>query len=219
MCAATTAHELPDLSRLSFETLLAHLTSESCGLSQNELFRLFCQTLREFFGASGVCCCRRASRQGAWHIQEFVGRATWEAQGDIVSSSAAESLAQAERAQKTILCPSSSLEILGQQGDRGLSQVVVPFLSHDEFLGAALVVWKGAADIADELLERLTLLGISFGGLLEHARLFEQVHGSRERWVRVIDAIPDSIIVHNPEGNIVRINRPLAARLGVTRPD
>ncbi len=91
----------------------------------------------------------------------------------------------------------------------------MPFLSHDEFLGAALVAWKGAADITEELLERLTLLGISFGGLLEHARLFEQVHGSRERWVRVIDAIPDSIIVHNPEGNIVRINRPLAARLGV----
>ena len=33
--------------------------------------------------------------------------------------------------------------------------------------------------------------------------------------MRVIDTIPDSIIVHNPDGKIVRINRPLAARLGV----
>jgi PAS domain S-box-containing protein len=183
-------------------------------LSQNELFRLFCQTLREFFGATGVCCCR-TSRQGAWRVVESGGHSIWGAEGEILSSSAAESLAQAQRVRKTIPCLASSQEVAWQQGDGGPSQVTVPFLSHDEFLGAALVVWKSAADITDDLLERLTLLGISFGGLLEHARLFEQVHGSRERWVRVIDAIPDSIIVHNPEGNIVRINRPLAARLGV----
>ena len=214
MCATSTSHELPDLSRLSFETVLARLTSQSCGLSQNELFRLFCQTLREFFGASGVCCCR-LSRQGAWRILESGGQSSWGQDGEILSSSAAESLDQAERARRAIICRTSSQEVLGQQGDGGYSQVAVPFLSHDEFFSAALVVWKDAADITDELLERLTLLGISFGGLIEHARLFEKVHGSRERWVRVIDAIPDSIIVHNPEGNIVRINRPLAARLGV----
>jgi two-component system NtrC family sensor kinase len=99
--------------------------------------------------------------------------------------------------------------------DGGSSHVAVPFLSHGEFLGAAVAAWPSAADYSEKLLGRLTLLSISFGGLLEHARLFEQVHSSRERWVRVIDTIPDSIIVHNPEGNIVRINRPLAARLGV----
>jgi PAS domain S-box-containing protein len=214
VCATSAAHELPDLTRLSFETLLARLTSESCGLSQTELFRLFCQTLSEHFGASGVCCCR-APRQGVWRILESGGQSTWGAEGEILSSSVAESLAQAQRARKAIVCLTSSQESPWRQGCGELSQVAVPFLSHDEFLGAALVVFNGAADIADGLLERLTLLGISFGGLLEHARLFDQVHGSRERWVRVIDAIPDSIIVHNPEGNIVRINRPLAARLGV----
>jgi PAS domain S-box-containing protein len=214
VCAASTAHELPDLTHLSFETLLARLTSESCGLSQTELFRLFCRTLREHFGASGVCCCR-APRQGVWRILEAGGQSTWGVEGEILSSNLAESLAQAQRLRKAIVCLTSSQESLWQEGHGALSQVAVPFLSHDEFLGAALVVFKGAAEIADGLLERLTLLGISFGGLLEHARLFDQVHGSRERWVRVIDAIPDSIIVHNPEGNIVRINRPLAARLGV----
>jgi PAS domain S-box-containing protein len=214
VCATRTSHELPDLTRVSFETLLARLTSESCGLSQNELFRLFCQTMREFFGASGVCCCR-VSRQGVWRILESVGHANWGAEGESPSSGALESLAQAEHARKTIVCRTSSQGVLRQKGDDGLSQIAVPFLSHNEFLGAALVAWNGAAEITGELLERLMLLGISFGGLLEHARLFEQVQGSRERWVRVIDAIPDAIVVHNPEGNIVRINRPLAARLGV----
>ena len=214
MCATRTIHGSPDLSHSSFETLLARLTSESCGLSQNELFRLFCQTVREFFGASGVCCCR-AAIQGTWSILASAGHSTWGMQGEVLTSSVAESLAQAQRTRKTIVCRISSPDNLRLRDDGGSSQLTVPFLSHGEFLGAALAAWEGAAEISDEFVERLALLGISFGGLLEHARLFEQVHGSRERWVRVIDAIPDSIIVHNPEGNIVRINRPLAARLGV----
>jgi two-component system NtrC family sensor kinase len=59
------------------------------------------------------------------------------------------------------------------------------------------------------------MLGSFLGGLLGHARLFDQVYSSRQQWVRVIDAIPDAIVVHNPAGNIVRINRPLAERIGV----
>jgi len=212
--AMRTVHELPDVARLSFETILARLTSESCGLSQNELFRLFCRTAQEFFDFSAVCCCRD-SGQGAWRLLESAGHSTWGAQGEFVSSSAAESLAQAQRSRKTIVCQTSPQEVPRVQGDGGSFQVAVPFISQGEFLGAALAEWQGAPDNSEELLERLTLLGISFGGLLDHARLFEQVHSSRERWVRVIDAIPDSIIVHSPDGNIVRINRPLAARLGV----
>jgi PAS domain S-box-containing protein len=214
VCATTTARELPDLTHLSFETLLARLTSESCGLNQGELFRLFCQTLCELFGATGVCCCH-ASRQGDCRIVESGGNSIWGEPGASLSASAAEYLAEAERARKAIVCSRPSQDLLRQQSDSGVSQVAVPFLSHDEFLGAAFVVWVGAADLSEGLLQRLTLVGISFGGLLQHAQLFEQVHGSRERWVRVIDAIPDSIVVHNPEGNIVRINRPLADRLGV----
>jgi PAS domain S-box-containing protein len=214
VCATSTVHDLPDLARLSFETLLARLTSQSCGLSQNELLRLFCQTVREFFGASGVCCCR-PSRPGAWNIVETAGESTWGMPGETLSSTGAESLVQAQRVRKAIVSLASSQEVPRVHADGGSVQVAVPFLSHGESFGAALAAWPGAADISGELLERLTLLGISFCGLLEHARLFEQVHGSRERWVRVIDAIPDSIVVHNPMGNIVRINRPLAARLGV----
>jgi two-component system NtrC family sensor kinase len=71
-------------------------------------------------------------------------------------------------------------------------------------------------DRPDEiLLEQMTLLGPFFAGLLDHARLFDQVYRSRQQWVRVIDGIPDAIVVHDAEGNIVRINRPLAERVGV----
>ena len=214
MSATTTVRDLPDLTPLSFETLLARLTSESCGLSQNELFRLFCRTVRESFGAIGVCCCR-VSRQGAWQILESAGHSVWGKPGEIPPSRATESLAEALRVQKAIVCRGLSQEALRRHDDGGSFQIAVPFLSNGESNGAAMAAWLGTADASEELLQRLTLLGISFGGLLEHARLFEQVHSSRERWVRIIDAIPDSIVVHSSDGNIVRINRPLAARLGV----
>jgi len=150
---------------------------------------------------------------------ESAGQPIWGVEEDTLPSHAAEFLAEfldeTERCKKAIICKTSSRGTHLAKDDGGLSQVAVPLLSHNEFFGAALIAWNGAPADAKEFLERLSLLGMSFGGLLEHARLFEQVHGSRERWVRVIDAIPDSIVVHNPEGKIVRINRPLAARLGV----
>ncbi len=214
MCATRIIHEQPELSRLSFETLLARLTSESCGMSQNELFRLFCKTVCEFWGASGVCYCR-TSDHGTWRILESAGHSTWGKQGEVLSSNAADSLTRAQRIRKAISCQPNAQEASSFQGSGETFQIAVPFISHGEFLGAALASWQDAAIISEVLQEQITILVASFTGLLEQARLFEQVHSSRERWVRVIDSIPDSIIVHNAEGNIVRINRPLAARLGV----
>lgn len=213
MRAASAVDERPGLSHLYFETLLARLTSESCGLGQSELFRLFCQKVRDFFGASAVCCCR-ASAKGEWRILESTAQSSWGIRGEELSAEEGNLLAQTQHASQAIVCSHGSTDA-GEKSEDDLLEVAVPILAHGEFFGAALATWRGQTHLSEELLERLTLLGISLGGLLEHARLFEQVHGSRERWVRVIDAIPDSIIVHNREGNIVRINRPLAARLGV----
>ena len=214
MCATKTVLNPPERTRLSFETVLAHLTAESCGLSPSDLFRLFCRTAREFFDASGVCYCR-ASGDGEWLITESAGHPTWGAREEAVSQTAAEWIARAQLLGKAIPCRTTSQETPWLQASGEETQAVVPFLSRGELLGAALMAWPGASEITEEVVARLTLLGISFAGLLEHSRLFEQVHSSRERWVRVIDAIPDSIIVHNSEGKIVRINRPLAERLGV----
>jgi PAS domain S-box-containing protein len=204
--------ELPDAARSSLETLLVRLISDSCGLSQSDLLRLFCRTVQECFEAGAVCCCRDY-RQGGWRILESVGPAVWGKSGEFVSA-AAGSLDDAERSRKAVICHGSWLEVLRRK-DECKSVVAIPLISPNTCFGAALAGWPGETQITEALLERLTLLGASFGGFLEHAQLFEQVYSSRERWVRVIDTIPDSIIVHNPEGKIVRINRPLAARLGV----
>ncbi len=205
VCATSTAREVSSLTNISFEMLLSRLPSESRGLSQNELFSLFCRKVREFFGASEVCCCH-ASRQGDWCILSTSGHSPWGAQGETASPIAAEWLSQAERIQKAILCQRPSPDSPQVQRTSGSSQIAVPFLSQDEVLGAALAAWPDMTEVSQETLERLTLLGVSFGGLLDQARLFEQVHSSRERWVRVIDAIPDAIVVHNTEGNSVEAN-------------
>ena len=129
-------------------------------------------------------------------------------------SAAADALAEAVEGRRAVLCSGSWLEVLRRK-ENGRSIAAIPLASQNASFGAALAAWPGETAVSAEVLARLGLLGASFAGFLEHARLFEQVHSSRERWVRVIDTIPDAIIVHNPEGNIVRINRPLAARLGV----
>src|SRR5258708_27168470 len=124
---------MADLACLAFETVLARLTSESCGLSQKELFRLFCQTVREFFGASGVCCCR-PSRQGAWEILESAGHSTWGTREEPLPSTAIESLAQAGRVRKSTVSLRASKDFPWGRGDGGSSQVAVPFFPPAHFL-------------------------------------------------------------------------------------
>jgi PAS domain S-box-containing protein len=179
------------------------------------MFRLFCRVAGEFFGASGVCCCSFSNRD-VWTIEGTEGRQFWGTTGRTLPPILAERVAQARRVGKATLSRMALNETISQPGDTALMQVAVPFLSHGELFGAALLAWPGPVDRPDEiLLEQMTLLGPFFAGLLDHARLFDQVYRSRQQWVRVIDGIPDAIVVHDAEGNIVRINRPLAERVGV----
>jgi PAS domain S-box-containing protein len=199
----------------SFETLFVHLAAESHGLGQNGMFQLFCRVTREFFGASAVCCCSFSNRD-IWTVAETEGRQTWGIPGAILPPTASEWVTQARRTGKAALSRVAVNQTLCQEVGTSHTQVAVPFLSHGELLGAALLAWPRAAEGTDEIpLERMTMLGTFFAGLLDHGRLFDQVYRSRQQWVRVIDAIPDAIVVHNAEGNIVRINSPLAERVGV----
>src|SRR5258708_35776400 len=149
-------------------------------------------------------------------IVETEGRELWGCKGDSISGATAERLDLAMRTGKAMVCETGANEFLCPQGDSEHSEVAVPFVSHGKSLGAALLLRSEATGRTDQLLvDQLTLLGTFFAVLLDHAHLFEQVFSSRQRWVRVIDAIPVPIIVHNAMGNIVRINRPLADSLRV----
>jgi len=199
----------------AFETLLVHLAVESHGLNQSGMFSLFCGVAGEYFGAAGACCSFLSS-QDKWIIGETEGCQSWGSLGDTLPSSTGEWVRLAHGTRKAIFRRTNLNAIPGQDGDTERLEVAIPFLSHGKSLGAALMVWaEPAGRMEESLLEQLTMLGTFFAGLLDHAHLFDQVYRSRQQWVQVIDAIPDAIVVHDALGNIVRINRPLADRVGV----
>jgi two-component system, NtrC family, sensor kinase len=198
------------------ETLLVHLAVESHGLDQSGMFRLFCRAVGEYFGATSASCCSQPS-EDRWIIAETEGLQPWGGAGDALPANTAERIGLAIRTRMATFGQTTFLEevFLGHR-DSEHSEVAIPFLSHGKLLGAALLAWTGATGRRDEsLVDQLTALGVFFAGLLDHAHLFDQVYRSRQQWVRIIDAIPDAIVVHDVEGNIVRINRPLADRVGV----
>ena len=215
MCATHLVSGTVESATPAFETLLVHLAVESHGLNQTGMFRLFCRAAGEYFGASGACCSIFSNQKG-WIIGEVVGCQPWGRLGEALPAVVAESVGLAQSTGKAVLCRITSNEVLCQQEDSEHVEVAIPFLSHGRTLGAAVLVWTGLTDRSDEPpVEQLTLLVTFFSGLLDHTHLFDQVYRSRQQWVRVIDAIPDAIVVHNYMGNIVRINRPLADRVGV----
>ncbi len=212
MCATTRVVSSPLASR-PFETLLTRLVTESQGISPNTMFETFCHSAGEFFETSGVSCCAFSSRDG-WTIAANHGNCPWGAPGEPLAPSMEEWVEKARRNQNvTPCCPATNDSSAGSESQ--FTEIVVPFLNQGQILGAAVLSWAALAPPSDVLTDRLTLLGTFFAGLLDHAQLFEQVFRSRENWLRVIDSIPDSIIVHDDRGRIVRINRALSGRVGV----
>ena len=50
---------------------------------------------------------------------------------------------------------------------------------------------------------------------LDNARLFTQIEKSNRHWVEIFDAISDFIVVHDQSDKVLRVNRSLAAMIGV----
>jgi two-component system NtrC family sensor kinase len=50
---------------------------------------------------------------------------------------------------------------------------------------------------------------------LENARLFTRIEQSNRHWLEIFDAITDFIVVHDESGKVLRVNRSLAAMIGV----
>ncbi len=50
---------------------------------------------------------------------------------------------------------------------------------------------------------------------LENARLFTRIELSNRHWMAIFDAITDFIVVHDPADKVLRVNRSLAALIGV----
>jgi PAS domain S-box-containing protein len=198
----------------SIEALVANLCISSPGLSQSALLRLFCKSLRQFLGASGVCC-KLFSRRDGWTATVSEGKLPWGAfegslppfQEQLISDSVRTRVAIVRR-------DSSSTHPTSPR--RGIDSlwIAIPFLKGDEILGAALMTRPADSEnFDDEVTSKATAIGTVMAGLLEHARILGQVEVSRKQWVQVMDTIPDCIVVHDNRGKIIRANSALATRL------
>ncbi len=198
----------------SIEALVANLCISSAGLSQSALLRLFCKSLRQFFGASGVCC-KLFSRRDGWTATVSEGKLPWGAFEGALPPFQEQLISDSVRTRAAIVRrESSTVAVATPRRLINSVWIAIPFLKDDETLGAALVMRPANSEnIDEELTVKSTALGTVMAGLLEHARILGQVEVSRKQWVQVMDTIPDCIVVHDNRGKIVRGNSALASRL------
>lgn len=211
---ATAVRPTDDVSGESIETLVANLCISSAGLNQNALLRLFCKSLRDFFGVSGACC-RLFSRREGWVATYSEGKLPWGAFEGSLPPFQEEMIREMVRTRRTVIRRESKMgeASLAQRGTNSM-WLAAPFLRGDELLGAAILTRPASTgNLDEELSAKATVIGSAMAGLLEHARILNQVEVSRKQWVQVMDTIPDCIVVHDKQKKIVRANSALASRL------
>lgn len=212
--ASSPVHTTDVVSGNSVEALVANLCVSSAGFNQNALLRLFCNSLRQFFGASGACC-RLFLRREGWAATYSEGKLPWGAFEGSLPVFQEEMIREMVRTRGTVVRQESNAAgALRARREVDSTWAAIPFLKGDEILGAALLTRSAVSEnFDDELISKATAIGTVMAGLLEHARVLNQVEVSRKQWVQVMDTIPDCILVHDQQGKIVRANSALATRL------
>jgi PAS domain S-box-containing protein len=97
-----------------------------------------------------------------------------------------------------------------------LSQLILVRIPGKEspigFLGIGSASTRGfASDEENFLVNVANLLGLT----VQNVALFESAATSRRQWLDTFDSIGDLILVHSPDGGVLRANRALAWHLGV----
>jgi PAS domain S-box-containing protein len=197
-----------------FSPLATQLAATTAGLSRAGLAELFIQNLMDSAGAESVCVCAPSDR-GSWVILASKGRNELGCAGQILGDKETEWILRSGIAGEALVRDEGSLEnALKKNSEK--TTVAVPLMWQQSLLGAAILVLEPQAlQPTAKTLERLNLLARFFSGLFYTAGQFENLELVRKRWVRVIDAIPDMLLVHDEAGKIIRTNRRFAERLHV----
>ena len=83
-------------------------------------------------------------------------------------------------------------------------------------LGWILVGSKGKRKFHHEEITFLFNVANLLGLTVQSLRLFEQVATAQRQWVNTFDSIDDPILVHDPDGKIIRVNQAFVLRAGGT---
>jgi two-component system NtrC family sensor kinase len=112
----------------------------------------------------------------------------------------------------------SAAELLGQElaSTLGWSDLVIaPLRGSNQELAGLLCVSGRARPLSTEDRELLEAIAGHAAMALENARLFTRIEQSNRHWLEIFDAITDFIVVHDEVGKVLRVNRSLAAMIGV----
>ena len=128
-----------------------------------------------------------------------------------------DSLAEFASQHAEAIVPAPAADLLGQELATTLGwveAVLVRLLaSNGQLAGLLCLQWKGPLDAEDrELLEAIARHAAM---ALENVRLFTRIEQANRHWLEIFDAITDFIVVHDETDKVLRVNRSLAAMIGV----
>jgi len=109
-------------------------------------------------------------------------------------------------------------QILGTKGSAilGLSNcTLVRLRGANEQLDGVLCLPAGSSSLSHEDRVFLETMAGHAAMALENARLFTQIEQANRHWMEIFDAITDFIVVHDQADRVLRVNRSLAAMIGV----
>ena len=141
---------------------------------------------------------------------------------DALQQQFARSLSEFVSKRSEAIVSGSAVELLGEAlaSTLGWNDLVIVRLrsSTHELAGLLCLSGRSRALTSEdrELLEAIA--GHAAMGL-ENARLFTRIEQSNRHWLEIFDAITDFIVVHDEVGKVLRVNRSLAAMIGVAPRD
>ncbi len=113
--------------------------------------------------------------------------------------------------------PATDFPLHSKEGVQDLA--LVPLKARGERLGALAVGYRNSHNFTEEEQQLLTALSELAALALENARLLETVSTAKKIWEQTFDAIPDGIIVHDGQMQVVRCNAHAAEMMNLSPPD
>jgi two-component system NtrC family sensor kinase len=151
--------------------------------------------------------------------QSFPSRETTvRAEGDALQQQLSRALSDFVANRSEAVVAGSAAELLGQELATKLNWndlVIVRLRSSTQDLAGLLCVAGRARPLTTEDRELLEAIAAHAAMALENARLFTRIEQSNRHWLEIFDAITDFIVVHDEVGKVLRVNRSLAAMIGV----
>ena len=218
MRAVKRTRVIPSRLAAPFESLLAQFSATTRELSPSlgttEFSRRLTSRAADMLAARAVALA--LDRGSDWEIAALSGPAQrWE---HLIQRRLAAAMAEQAGAPSGPFRSGTASGLLGAELAQALGwrDVILVRLTGSE---GELVGVLGIADLGREISAIESQLLEALAGYasvaLENVRLFSRIRRSRKQWVEDVDAISDFIVVHDPAGRILRLNRALADLLGV----